>query len=450
MTSEKFDVVILGGGNAGMGVTVPTRAAGLSVAMVEARELGGTCPNRGCAPKKILVAAAHALHEIERAGEHRISVGRPDLDWGALIARQKEMLKGIPDRFAGLMEKRGVKVIRGRARFVGPNSVQVGDRTLQAEHIVIATGARARRLAFPGAEHLITSDDVLGDPTLPGAVVFIGGGVIALEFGHVYARAGAMVTILEALPELLSGVDAGAVEQIRREGDRVGLVVYTATTVNQIERVDDRFRVVFSRGEVAHTITADRVVNCAGRVADVDMLDLHAAGIDNHQGRITLDDYLRSTSNPNVHVCGDAVWNTPQLSPVATYEGRIVGRNIVDGPKHKPNYAGIPSCVYTIPAVASVGLTEAEAEAKGLKIKVHVNDMAGWLSARSYAETVAWSKVIVDAQSEDIIGAHIVGHAGEELINVFALAMKHKVTAKELADGIFSFPTFSSDIKNMF
>jgi glutathione reductase (NADPH) len=228
------------------------------------------------------------------------------------------------------------------------------------------------------------------------------------------------------------------------------VVVHTATTVNQIERTDDRFRIVFSQGEVARTITADRVVNCAGRVADVEMLDLHAAGIDNHQGRIAVDDYLRSMSNPNVHVCGDAVWNTPQLSPVATYEGRIVGRNIVDGPKHKPNYVGVPSCVYTIPAVASVGLTEAAASAKGLKVKVHVNDMLGWLSARSYAETVAWSKVIVDADTEQIVGAHIVGHAGEELINVFALAMKHGITARQLSDGIFSFPTFSSDIKNMF
>jgi glutathione reductase (NADPH) len=450
MTSEKFDVVILGGGNAGMGVTIPTRAAGLSVAMVEARDLGGTCPNRGCTPKKILVAAAHMLHEIERAGEHRISVGRPDLDWAQLIRRQKEMIEGIPDRLADLMEKRGVEVIRGKASFVGSNSVQVGDRALEARHIVIATGARPRRLAFPGAEHLTTSDDVLNDPTLPGAVVFVGGGVIALELGHVYRRAGANVTILEALPELLAGVDAGAVEQIRRESERVGLVVHTATTVNQIERTDDRFRVVFSQGEVARTITADRVVNCAGRVADVDMLDLHAAGIDNHQGRIAVDDYLRSMSNPNVHVCGDAVWNTPQLSPVATYEGRIVGRNIVDGPKHKPNYVGVPSCVYTIPAVASVGLTEAAASAKGLKVKVHVNDMLGWLSARSYAETVAWSKVIVDADTEQIVGAHIVGHAGEELINVFALAMKHGITARQLSDGIFSFPTFSSDIKNMF
>ena len=392
--------------------------------------------------RKILVAAAHALHEIGRAGEHRISVGKPDLDWAGLIGRQKEMIEGIPGRLAALMEKRGVEVIRGEARFVGSNSVRVGDRTLEAEHIVIATGARPRRLAIPGGEHLITSDDVLGDPILPDQVVLVGGGVIALELGHVYARAGVKVTILEVLPELLAGVDAGAVEQIRGESERVGMVVHTGTTVNRIERVEDRLRVVFSKGDVVGTLTADRVVNCAGRVANIDMLDLHEAGIDYQQGRIAVDAYLRSTTNPSVYVCGDAVWNTPQLSPVATYEGRIVGRNIIDGPKHQPHYAGIPSCVYTVPAVASVGLTEAAASAKGRRIKVHVNDMRGWLSAQSYAETVAWSKVIVDEETNQVLGAHLVGHAGEELIHIFALAMKHGIAASELTDGIFGFPTF--------
>src|SRR5437667_9241011 len=152
--NEKFDVVILGGGNAGIGVTGPVRRAGLSVAMIESRDLGGTCPNRGCTPKKILVAAGHALHEIERASVHRIAVGKPKLDWAALIDREKDMIKDIPANIARSMAHREVEVIKGRAAFVDSNAIRIGDRHLEAKHIVIATGSNPRPLPIPGAWHL--------------------------------------------------------------------------------------------------------------------------------------------------------------------------------------------------------------------------------------------------------------------------------------------------------
>jgi glutathione reductase (NADPH) len=194
MATRSLDVVILGGGNAGMGVTAATREAGLKVAMIEPDLLGGTCPNRGCMPKKVLVAAAHALDEIERAKAHHIAVDKPSLDWAALIDREKAMIAGIPGSLADLMNRRGVEVIRDRGRFAGPNAVAVGGEILEAKHIVIATGSKPRRLPFPGAELMITSDDVLSERTLPASVVFVGGGVIALEFSHVYARAGIRVS----------------------------------------------------------------------------------------------------------------------------------------------------------------------------------------------------------------------------------------------------------------
>ncbi len=449
MGSEKFDVVILGGGNAAMGATVATRAAGLSVAMIESRDLGGTCPNRGCTPKKVLVAAAHALDEIGRASAHRIAVARPQLNWTELIAREKDMIRDIPTRLAGTMSKRGVDVIRGKAAFVGRNAVRVGDRTLEAKHIVIATGSKPRDLPIPGAERMITSDDVLNETTRPGEVVFVGGGVIAMEFAHVYARAGAKVTILEALPRLLGAMDIDAVEQIRHESERLGVRIVTDAAVARIDTAGRRLRVVFSHGGKEQAIEADRVVNGAGRVADVLSLDLDKGGVAHDRGRIAVDDYLRSTSNPAVFVCGDANPLSPQLSPIATYEGGIVGRNIVDGPKRRPDYSTIPACVYTIPAVASVGLTEAEARKNGARIKVHANDMSQWLSARTYAEPMAWSKIIVDEASDKILGAHMVGHSGEELIHIFALAMKHGITASALSETVFGFPTFSADIKSM-
>lgn len=448
MQRETCDVLIIGGGNAGFGVTVPTRAAGMKVVMVEARDLGGTCPNRGCTPKKVLVAAAHALHEIGQAHVHCISVGKPVLDWGALIDREKELISGIPDSLAETLETRGVELIRDRAKFVGANEVEAGRRRIEAKHIVIATGSKPRPLPIEGAELMITSDEVLSERERPQSVVFIGGGVIALEFGHVYARAGTKVTILEVLPRLLPALDEDAVEEVRKESERIGIKVHTGVTVRRVETAGGRLRTIFEDGGKEHAVESDRVVNGAGRIANVAEIDLDAGKIAHDGFRIAVDDYLRSKTNPAVYVCGD-VTASSQLSPVATYEGRLVGRNIVEGAKHKPDYAGLPSSVYTVPALATVGLSEAKAKEQGLKTRVQVNDMEYWFSTRTFAETVAWSKIIVEEDTDRVVGAHLVGHAGEELINMFGLAMKHGITATEIRDFVYAYPTFSADIKSM-
>jgi glutathione reductase (NADPH) len=447
ISKERYDVVILGGGNAAMGATVATREAGLSVAMIEMRDLGGTCPNRGCMPKKVLVAAAHALDEIAQAHHHGITVGAPSLDWAALIAREKEMIAGIPDSLAAAMARRGVEIVRGQGKLVGPRSVQVGDRTLEAGHIVIATGSTPRDLPIPGADKMVTSDDVLADPTLPRDVVFIGGGVIALEFSHVYARAGAKVTILEVLPQLLPAIDADAAAQLRGATERLGVMVRTGATVARIDPAGRGYRVVFTEAGAEHSVTTERIVNGAGRVADVDGLGLDAAGVRHEDRQVLVDEFLRSVSNPAVHVCGDALWSSPQLSPIATYEGQIVGHNIVKGPSRKPEYASIPSCIFTVPALATVGLSEAQAREKGLKIRVQTSDMQGWLSAKTNAESAAWAKIVADEASGHILGAQIFGHAAEELIHLFALAIRHGITADQVRATIFAFPTFSADIK---
>lgn len=450
MARERFDVVILGGGNAGIGVTGPARAAGLSVAIIEARDLGGTCPNRGCTPKKILIAAGHALDEISRAKAHGIALEQPKLDWAALIDREQAMVAPIPSQLLTSMQRRGVEVIRGEGRFVAPDIVRVGDRYLEAKHIVIATGSRPRSLAFPGADNLVTSDDILTDRTLPRSAVFIGGGVISLELGHVYARAGVEVTILETLSQLLPAVEPAAVEILQRECERIGIRTLTGINVLRIDKKSNgQLDIVFRHRDREKSVATDRAVNGAGRIANVDDLDLSAGNVAHADGRISLDPWLRSVSNPLVYVCGDAVPTTPQLSPVATYEGGLVGRNIVEEARHVPNYDALATSVYTVPSLASVGLTEQAARRNGHKIRVHDTDMSGWLSARTYAETIAWARIIIDETSGLVLGAHLVGHASEELINLFALAIEHRIPAASLKSRIYAYPTFASDIKNL-
>jgi len=447
--SKKYDVIIIGGGNAGFGVSAIVSEAGKSIAFVEERDFGGTCPNRGCTPKKVLVAAAHALHEIETASTHHIEVGNAKLDWAKLIQREKDMIGFIPDAMAGVAEKRG-DVYRGSAKFVGPNSIDVDGTILEGDNIVIATGSKTRPLPIPGAELMITSEEVLSEETQPDEVVFIGGGVIAMEFSHVYARAGTKVTILEVMPRLLPRVDADAVAAIQTESERIGITVRTGVNVKAVTRSGERLSVTYDLDGIEHSLEADRVINGAGRIANVDTLDLSAGNVKHDRIAVEVGEYLRSVSNPSVWVAGDALVTSPQLSPIATYEGRIVGENIVNGPTAKPDYRVIPSGIYTVPALSTVGLTEAEAKDKGLDVTVKSSDMTDWFSGKSYAETVAWAKVLVDAEKDQIVGAHMVGHQAEELIHLFAMAMRHGIAASKLKDDMFAFPTFSSDIKNLF
>lgn len=446
--SDRYDIVILGAGNAGFGVSQIAHAAGKSIAFVEADEFGGTCPNRGCTPKKVLVAAAQALHEIELAPQHGIEVGPAKLDWAKLIDRKSEMIDFIPAAMEDTAKSRGT-IYKGKASFVDANTIEVNGTRIEADNFVVATGSMTRPLSIPGAEYLITSDDVLSERELPDEVVFIGGGVIAMEFSHVYARAGSKVTILEMMPRLLPRLDEDAVAAIQRESERLGIDIKTGVEVKAIESSGGNLQVHFMHDAKQLSATADRVVNGSGRIANVADLNLEAANIAHDGIRIEVDEYLRSVSNPAIWVAGDALVHSAQLSPLATYEGRVVGQNIVDNAQLKPDYSIVPSAVYTVPALSSVGMTEAEAKQAGLDVDVMTSDMSSWFSARFYAETVAWGKVLVEKGTRRIVGAHLVGHHGEELIHLFALAMRHAIGADQLGDEMYAFPTFAADIKSM-
>ncbi|MBV1901667.1 MAG: NAD(P)/FAD-dependent oxidoreductase, partial [Kordiimonadaceae bacterium] len=300
-----------------------------------------------------------------------------------------------------------------------------------------------------GAEHLITTDEVLSETQQPNEIVFVGGGVVALEFSHVYVRAGTKVTILEVMPQLLPRMDTDAVAQVASECERLGITIHTGVSVEAITQTDAGLSVTFSKDGEEQTVKADRVVNGAGRMANVTDLDLAAADIEYDGIRIKVSDCLQSISNPAIWVAGDALVGAPQLSPIATYEGQIVGRNILNGATESPTYFALPSAVYTVPSFATVGMTEAEARDKHPALKVTVNDMSGWFSGKSYAETIAWAKVLIDEDGDQIVGAHIVGHNADDLIHVFAFSMTHNIKVSAIKNTIFAYPSFSSDIKNL-
>lgn len=448
--AQNYDVVVLGSGNAGMAAARVAREAGRSVAIVERREeVGGTCPLRGCVPKKVLVAAAEVWDSVKSAGDHAITVDGASLDWAGLIAREKSFIAGTSENFENLLKKRGIDLLRGEACFVGRNALDIGSQRVNAGKTVIATGSVPRPLPFEGSEHLIDNEDILNETTLPGSVIFIGGGVIAMEFAHVYARAGADVTILEVAPRLLPSADADAAGRLRKASEKLGIKIHTEAKVEVVVAEGATFSVRFTENGESNILSAMRVAHGAGRIPAVEDLALDAGGIEHDGPKIAVTAYLASVSNGDVYVAGDARAGHAQLSPIASYEGDIVGRNLVEGDVAVPDERSVPQVVYTVPALASVGLTAEAAEEEGLEVEVVENNMSGWLSSKLYGGGEAYAKVLTEKKNRRIAGAHLFGKRAEELIHLFAFAMKFGITADEMSRFIYAFPTFSSDVKSL-
>lgn len=447
---ETYDLVVIGAGNAGLAAAGKARDAGWRVAVIERRDVGGTCPLRGCVPKKVLVAAAEALEAIARAGEHGVRVAPAELDWGALMARKEGFVRGVPEDFERSLTRRGIELVRGDGRFVAPDAVTVDGRTLTARHFVVATGSDPRPLGVEGEALTITSDGFLSLPVRPARAVFIGGGVISMEFAHVLARAGTAVTVVELGPRVLAQFDAPMVEALVAVGESLGIRHLTGAATRAVTRDGDALEVALEVGGARRTLTADVVVNAVGRVAALGGLDLAAAGVTLTRGRPSVTAAMRSTDNPRVWFAGDALPGTPQLSPVATWEGQTVGDNLLheDAPQGL-SYAAVPACVYTLPTLATVGETEASAQAKGLEVEVRDSEMATWRSSRTYAERAARSRVVLAKGGDKVLGASVLGHGAAEIIHVFALAIAHSIPASALRAPGFAYPTFSSDIRYM-
>ena len=447
---QPYDLIVIGTGNAGQLAAGVARKAGWRVAIVESGDVGGTCALRGCVPKKVLAAAGEAIDLIRRAPGLSIAVGPATLDWTRLIARERTFVDGVPAEVKADLVKSGIDVIEGRARFVGRDRVEVSGRgePLRARKFVVATGSAPRPLSFPGGDTLLTSDDLLELRELPASVAFVGAGVIAFELAHVMARAGARVTLLETAPRALPGLDADAVTQLVGATVARGIEVRAGVKVQSVEGAAGGPRLVrFTDAGEARELRVDAVAHGAGRIPNLADLDLAAAGVTLDGAHPALDEAHRSRGNPDIWFAGDAIAGKPQLSALATYEGRIVGRNLVRGEARAPDYASIPSVVFAVPALASVGPTEEQARARGLTFETTVNDMRSWRSARTYAEEVAWAKVLIDRAADRVVAAHLVGHGAAETINAFALAIRHGIPVTDLKEGVFAYPTFHSDLK---
>lgn len=444
--SRHYDLVVVGTGAAASGVASRVRQAGRSVAIVDCRPFGGTCALRGCDPKKVLVSGAEAVRAARRLAGRGVR-GEAAVDWGALMAFKRTFTEPVPEERARRYREQGIDAFHGLARFIGPCSLSVAGQELEAGHIVLAAGAEPVPLGIPGQEYAVTNEEFLSLAALPERIVFIGGGYIAAEFSNIAAISGARVTVLQRGERMLTGFDPDLVGWLLESFRALGITVATGATVAAIERSEAGFRVRYSSATGSAAVHADLVVHAAGRRPALQGLALEAGGVavDGH-GRLRLNEWLQSVSNPAVYAAGDAAQRGPPLTPVAGRDGEIVATNLLEGNTRTADHHGVPTVAFTVPPIAAVGFSEAAARKAHGDVKINCGRGSDWYTARRLAEPVYGFKVITDRASRCVLGAHLVGPGAEETINLFTLAIREKLTTDRLRETLFAYPTSASDV----
>ena len=448
MTSS-YDLIVIGGGTAGNGVARMAADAGWSVASIDSEPHGGTCALRGCDPKKMLVAVTEGVEWAENMKGKGLEA-QPSVNWPDMIAFKRGFTDTMPPRIEGGMEKAGIDVLHGEASFTGPDTIELNGKTLTAKHFHIATGARPMTLNIPGEEHLTTSTEFLELRERPDRIAFVGGGFLAMEFAHIVQRAGARdVTVLEMMDRPLGNFDPDLVEMLVEATEDLGIDLRTKAKVAKIEKQGDEFVVTVERAGGTETVTCDLVVHGTGRVPNIDRLNLEAAGVEYSRRGIKVNDAMRTT-NPAIFAAGDCADSGLNLTPVSAAEGRSAGKNLLAGKDARQiRYPPVPSVVFTLPMVATVGLSEAEAREQGLKLDVHFEKTQDWYSSLRVGAKHTGFKVLVEQGSGRILGAHLIGPGSEEQINLLAMAMGAGQTANQIKAMIFAYPSYASDIGSM-
>ncbi|MCZ4317751.1 NAD(P)/FAD-dependent oxidoreductase [Aequorivita viscosa] len=449
MAIKEYDVFVIGTGTAGKTVAFDCAAEEMKVAIADNREFGGTCANRGCDPKKVLVGITEAIHLSECLdGKGIVTV--PKIDWAALQEFKSTFTDAVPASTEKKIKEAGIDMFHQSPKFLDENTLSVEGKTVKAKKIVIATGQKPMELKIPGREHLMISDDFLNLKELPESIVFVGAGYIGMEFAHIAARCGAKVTVIEFGDRPLHLFEAAIVSHLTTASEELGIKFIFNAKVSAVEKLQKNYRVSFQKNGKTESVDTRMVFNTAGRVPSIDKLELEKGNVAFEKGGISVNEFLQNTTNKSVYACGDvSASGALPLTPTSSQEARIVSLNIRNENSTKMNFPPVPSVVFTIPQIASIRLTEEEAKKKGYKITVEYKSVPKWFNAKRINEKVYAYKTIVDKDRNLILGAHIIASEAGEMINLFVLAMCGKLTTENLKAMIFAYPTWGNDIKGM-
>jgi glutathione reductase (NADPH) len=398
----------------------------------------------------VLVGAGALIDALRRMTGKGFKSKEAHIDWPELMRFKRTFTDPVPQTREQAFQKAGMATFHGVARFIKSGSIQVGSDILDARYVLIATGAKPQQLDIPGENYLTTSEQFLELDSLPRRILFVGGGYISFEFAHVAVRVGCEVTILHRSERPLEKFDSDLVDRLVRKTRQLGIKVELQSAATRIERKNGSFVVsaFTTRGE--REFDAELVVHGGGRVADLDDLNLAAAGVQADKQGVKVNEFLQSVSNPGVYAAGDAAdIGMPKLTPVAGYGGGIVAANLLKGNHRRVESLPVPTVAFTVPPLAAVGMTEDSARKQGLRFRVHQENTANWYSSKRVAEDCSGFKVLIDENTDRILGAHLLGPEADELINVFTLAMRADVSAETLRHTIFAYPTHASDVGYM-
>jgi glutathione reductase (NADPH) len=444
---ERFDLVVIGAGAAGIAAAKTAAELGARVALADRGPLGGTSVNRGCIPKKALVAAGRAHRLVRTARDFGTFAGAVQLDWDAVQQRQNEIVDAVRPPAADL-EKRGIRVVIGTARFGDPHIVEVNGRPLAAERFVIAAGSQPVIPELPGRELLVTSDQLLFLPVFPTSLTFIGAGPVALELAGAFNDFGTRVTVLARDAEILPGVDADVARYLRKRMEERGVTFRLKTTVTRLAESPDGVLVAFDSAGLANEMTSRHVCAAVGRRFHPRTIGASRIGLEMGRLGLRTSPYL-ATSVPHIYAAGDAAGNR-QLTPVAAHEGRIAAVNALRGDTERADEAVIPQVLSTTPEVALVGMAYGEAPAHGVHAAVARHDARGSSTSLATGENADYFKLVFDQDSQRLVGAQMVSPGAGELIQLCALAIRSRVPASLVASQLSVHPSHGERLLQAF
>jgi glutathione reductase (NADPH) len=442
-----FDLFVIGAGSAGVRAARFSAGFGARVAVAESRYLGGTCVNVGCVPKKLLVYGAHFSEDFEHAKSYGWTSGEAEFDWPTLIANKNQEISRLNGVYRNLLANSGVTLMEGHARLRGPHEVEINGQVHSAEHIMIATGGWPQIPEIPGREHAITSNEVFFLPELPKRVVVVGGGYIAVEFASIFNGLGADVSLMYRGELFLRGFDDSVRTHLHEELAKHRMDIRFKTEIEAIEKLaDGTLQLTLNDGS---TFNTDCVFYATGRRPMLDNLGMDTVNVElDDNGFIKVNENYQ-TSEPSIIAVGDIIGRV-QLTPVALAEGMAVARRLFKPEQYRPvDYRHIPTAVFSLPNIGTVGLTEAEALKAGHEVQVFESRFRPMKLSLTGDQERTLMKLVVDAKTDRVLGCHMVGPDAGEIIQSLAIAIKAGATKQIFDDTIGVHPTAAEEFVTM-
>jgi glutathione reductase (NADPH) len=446
MSGYDFDYFVIGAGSGGVRSARIARSHGATVAIAEETYMGGTCVNVGCVPKKLFSYAAQFQHNFEDAVGFGWDKATPGHDWSTLVKNKDSEIKRLNNIYRNMLEKQDIKILDGRARIVDEHTVSVNDKTYTADKILIAVGGTPTLPDHNGVEHAITSNEVFYLKDFPKDILIVGGGYIALEFASIFQNLGSNVTLFYRRDLFLRGFDTDVRMALRDEMIKQGVnIIFNSPAITDIDKIDDRLKVTLDNGEALET---DQVLYAIGRKPLTEDLGLENVNIETDEaGAIKINEAYQ-TSVANIYAVGD-VTNRINLTPVALNEGHVLADHLFNTSDRKLSYDNIATAVFTIPPLATCGLTEEQALPKYKKLRIYQSSFRPMKYTMSGRDEKTLMKLVVDDASDKVVGAHMMGVDTPEMMQAISIAMNMDATKADFDRTVGIHPTSAEEFVTM-